>query len=140
MVKIRYTQELLGIMSFFTKITRVAPKDCFEDNFKTLTFVVPHDQLGRALGKKAANVKKLEKLLKRRLRLIGWHQEVIQFVRHLIHPLRPATVEEEGNIIYIKDNDKKTKSLLIGRNAQNLRNTEAIVQRYFSDITEIKVV
>jgi transcription termination/antitermination protein NusA len=140
MVKIRYTQELMGIMALFSRITRVLVKDCFEDDFKVLTFVVDHSSLGKAIGKKASTIKKLETLLKRKIRIIGFHREVEQYVKNVVYPLRVASVEKMDGILTIKDGDKKTKSLLIGRNAQNLRNTEAIVQRYFTDIKEIKVV
>jgi len=139
MVKIRYTNELMGVMSLFNKITRVSAKDCFEDKLGLLTFVVDQVLIGKAVGKKATNVKKLEQLLKRKLRIIGYTSEVKQFLRNVIYPLKVSSIEQADEVLTIKDDDKKTKSLLIGRNAQNLRNTESIVKRYFSHITEIKV-
>ncbi|PIN79737.1 NusA-like transcription termination signal-binding factor [Candidatus Woesearchaeota archaeon CG10_big_fil_rev_8_21_14_0_10_34_8] len=139
MVKIRYTNELMGVMSLFNKITRVSAKDCFEDKLGLLTFVVDQVLIGKAVGKKATNVKKLEQLLKRKLRIIGYTSEVKQFLRNVIYPLKVSSIEQADEVLTIKDDDKKTKSLLIGRNAQNLRNTESIVNRYFSHITEIKV-
>jgi N utilization substance protein A len=140
MTKILYTQELMGVMALFDKITHVSLKDCFEDsNNHLLTFVVSHEDLGRAVGKHAVCVKRLEEILKKKIKIIGFHPDVKEFVRYVIYPLRVASVDIEGSVILIKDEDRKTKSLLIGRNAQNLRNTESIVQRYFSNITEIKV-
>jgi len=47
--------------------------------------------------------------------------------------------EDEMGIVTIAGPDSKTKGLLIGRNAQNLRNLEANVRRYF-EVKEIKVV
>ncbi len=140
MVKILYTQELMGFMAFFHKVTQVYVKDCFEDAFGLLTFVVDSVQLGKAIGKHALHIQKLEHLLKRKIRIIGFHPDVCQFVRNSIYPLHVASINQTGGMLTLQDNDKKTKSLLIGRNAQNLRNTEAIVKRYFPEITEIKVV
>lgn len=139
MVKITYTQELIGTMALFDKITHVALKDCFEDKHGLLTFVVDAQELGRAIGKSAVCVRKLEQLLKRRIRILGFHSDIKEFVRYVIHPLQ-ATVEQEDTVLLLKNDDRKTKSLLIGRNAQNLRNTESIIQRYFSNIVEVKVV
>lgn len=139
MTKILYTQELMGTMALFDKITHVALKDCFEDVNHTLTFVVHYQDLGKAVGKKAMLVKRLEYVLKKKVRIIGFHPEVKEFVRFLIYPLHVATVELQEGVITLTDEDRKTKSLLIGRNAQNLRNTESIVQRYFPEIKEIKV-
>lgn len=140
MVKILYTQELMGFMALFNKITGVSVKDCFEDAFSLLTFVVDSEDLGKAIGKHAFHVQKLEHLLKRKIRILGFHSDLCQFVRNNIYPLRVASIEQTGSVLTLKDDDKKTKSLLIGRNALNLRNTETIVKRYFPNITEIKVV
>lgn len=127
-------------MALFDRITHVPLKDCFEDTHHLLTFVVNYHEIGRAVGKKAQLVKKLEQQLKRKVRIVGYHPDVKGFIRFLIYPLHVAHVELQDGIITITDDDRKTKSLLIGRNAQNLRNTESIVQRYFPDIKEIRVV
>jgi transcription termination/antitermination protein NusA len=140
MVKILLTQELMGFMSLFSKITRVPVKDCFTDSQGLLTFVVSHQFVGKAVGKKAVNIQKLERLLKRKIRILGFHVDVTRFVLSVVFPLRVASIEKEDSTLLLKDGNKKTKSLLIGRNAQNLRNTETIVRRYFSEITEIKVI
>ncbi len=140
MIKITYTQELMGIMVLFDRITHVSLKDCFEDKNQILTFVVDVENLGRAIGKHAVFVKKLEQLLKRKIRILGFHSNVRQFITQVIYPLHVTSVILENDILILRNNDRKTKSLLIGRNAQNLRNTEAIVQRFFPDIAEVKVM
>lgn len=139
MVKITYTQELMGTMALFDKITHVSLKDCFEDKHGLLTFVVDAQDLGRAIGKGAVCVRRLEQLLKRRIRVIGFHPDLMEFVKYVIHPLH-AFAEQQDAVLILKNEDRKTKSLLIGRNAQNLRNTESIIQRYFPNIVEVKVV
>ena len=139
MTKILYTQELMGTMALFDRITHVQLKDCFEDSNHLLTFVVNYEDLGKAVGKKALFVKRLEELFKRKIKIVGFHPDVKEFVKYLIYPLRVSLVEVENEIMILQDEDRKTKSLLIGRNAQNLRNTESIIQRYFPEIKEIKV-
>ncbi len=140
MVRIRYTQELMGFIALFHKVTLVSVKDCFEDALGLLTFVVDAVHLGKAIGKHALHVKRLEYLFKRKIHIIAYHPDVCQFIRNIIYPLLVATAEQAGSVIILKDEDTKTKSLLIGRNAQNLRNTEAIVKRYFPNVTKITVV
>ena len=133
-------------MSLFGQVTHVKLKDCFEDQHKLLTFVVEDHDLGRAIGKHAMHVKKLEYLLKRIVRILGFNSDVYRFLEQVISPLRVQAVREdpelrteEGPVFIIEGGDIKTKSLLIGRNAQNLRNTEAIIRRYFP-LKELKVV
>ena len=57
---------------------------------------------------------------------------------NLITPLKAKDIKLDNRIVTINGADTKTKGLLIGRSAQNLRNYENIVKRYF-DIDEIKV-
>lgn len=124
-------------MALFDKITHVALKDCFEDKHHILVFVVDYRDLGRAIGKHAVVVKRLEQLLKKQVKILGFHPEVKEFVRYVIYPLQVSEIELEDGVLALKNDDRKTKSLLIGRNAQNLRNTEAILQRYFPEIKEV---
>ncbi|MBD3313447.1 NusA-like transcription termination signal-binding factor [Candidatus Woesearchaeota archaeon] len=140
-MKIKYDISLMKFMSLFENLTHASLKDCFiDEKTNTLVFVVQPGQIGKALGKKAANVKKLENKLQRKIRIIEYHPDKLEFIRNMIMPLRAEDIsaDEEG-IVTITGSDTKTKGLIIGRNAQNLRNLEANVRRYF-DVKEIKVV
>ncbi|MCX8147615.1 MAG: NusA-like transcription termination signal-binding factor [Candidatus Woesearchaeota archaeon] len=140
-MKIKYDLSIIGFMSLFEKVTHSKLKDCFIDKrLDMITFIVQPGQLGIALGKKAANVKELEKKLKKRVRIIEFNPDKLKFIRNMVMPLDVKSVtENEDGIVIIEGADKKTKGLLIGRNAQNLRNLEENVRRFF-DVKEIKVV
>lgn len=131
---------MMGVMALFDKITRVPLKDCFEDKNQLLTFVVDFQDIGKAIGKNAVYVRRLEQLLKRRVRIMGFHPDLQECLKNIISPLRVSSIELQEGILLLKSDDRKTKSLLIGRNAQNLRNIEEIVKRYFQYIIEVKVV
>jgi len=136
---VKYDNESLKIMSLFEKVTRTRLKDSFVDNNGLLTFIVNERELGRAVGKQAVNVKKLEKLLNRKIKILEFNSNIINFIKNLIYPLKAREIKQEGEEIIIKDSDIKIKGLLIGKNAKNLRNTESIVKKYFQ-INEIKVI
>lgn len=129
----------MKIMSLFEKTTKVHLKDCFEDNSDRLVFVVKEHRVGKAVGKKAVHVKKLEKLLNRKIKIVGFTPNLIQFVKNLIYPLKLRGIEEKGKTIVLEGKDTQTKAMLIGKNGQNLKNYTDIVKRYF-DIKEIKVI
>jgi len=122
------------------KITRARVKDCFkgEDN-ETVYFIIEMGQLGKALGKGAVNIKKIQDQINKKIRLIEYHPEVIAFVKNVIYPLKVEEIVQEDGDILIKDNNKKTKSLLIGRDGKNLRLTNRAVKRFFS-VNDVKVV
>lgn len=131
--------ETLRLIALFEKVTRARVKDCvlFKDR---LTFIVEEGQLWQALGKDRVNLLKLEQLLNRKVKIVSFHPDKLQFIVNLIHPLRVVDIrEDEEGVVTIKGGDTKTKGLMIGARAQNLRATEGIVRMYF-ECKEIKVV
>ena len=60
-----------------------------------------------------------------------------KFLRNLVHPLKLESVEVKGDDIIVKDSNRQTKSLLIGRGGKNLSYYKEVVSRYFPH--EIKV-
>lgn len=140
-MRIKYNISLIQTMSLFEQMTHAKVKDCFVDEkFNSLTFVVQPGEMGKALGKRAENVKKLEAKLQKKIRVVEFSPEKLDFIQNMIMPLKAENISEaEEGIVTISSNDTKTKGLLIGRNAQNLRNLEANVRRYF-EVKEIRVV
>lgn len=131
-------------MSLFEKITRSKVKDAFDDEVQgKMIFVVSPGQLMRAVGKQATNIKKLEQKFGKKIKVFEYNEDVLRFIQNAIYPLKVQSAERDidnENIIILKSDDVKTKGLLIGRNASNLRNLEEIVKRYFPNLEEIKVV
>ena len=68
MSKIVYDSDLLKLMNLFEQITKANLKDCFVDDNGLLTFIVQEGEIGKAIGKKAVNVKNLEKMLNRKIK------------------------------------------------------------------------
>lgn len=138
MSKITYNAESLKIMTLFEKVTKTRLKDYFVDENNLMTFVVDSLYIGKAIGKKAANVKKLEQLFKKKVKILGFDKNLVKFVSNLIFPLK-AQIENEDNIILVKTQDIKTKAFLIGRNKSNIKNNLMIIKKYFKEIKDLKV-
>ena len=130
--------EVMRLIGLFEQVTRARVKDCFTFRDK-LTFLVEEGQLWRALGKNRANLLKLERLLNQKIKIVEYKPEKLSFIANLLQPLRVVDMEESDGVVTIKGPDTKTKGLMIGARAQNLRALEEIVRRYF-DCKEIKVV
>lgn len=139
-MRIKFTSELMGLMSIFQQVTNAALKDCFVDANSLLTFVVEENEIGKAIGKNAMNIKRLEYVLKRKIKIVEYSPDLQKFIQSLIYPLKISGSTVEEGILTLEPVDVKTRGYLIGRSASNLRNYEGIVKRYFRDITEIKVI
>jgi NusA-like KH domain protein len=139
MSKITYNNDLLKIMSLFENVTRVELKDSFVDANGMLTFIVKENDIGKAIGKKASNVRNLERLLMKRIKIVEFNPDVVKFAKNMIAPLMAEDITVDNDKVMIKGADMRTKGLLIGRNSQNIRNLENILGKYFN-IKSVRVI
>ncbi len=130
----------MKFMQLFESLTRAKLKDCIasEDN-EQLTFIVEENEIGKAIGKKGSNAKRLEGLLKKKIKIVEFNPDIRQFIRNFVMPLQVKDITEENGIITIIGPDTKTKGLLIGRERKNIENLKDIVKRHFQ-IEDIKVM
>ena len=78
-------------------------------------------------------------MLKKKIKVVEFNSDVLQFIKNLLYPLQTTNIENNDGSVAITGPDTKTKALIIGRDKQNLNNLIAIVKRYF-DVKDIKVV
>jgi NusA-like KH domain protein len=133
-----YDVDMLKIISMFENITRARVKDAFYIK-EALTFVVFQGDKFKALGKNLSNLHRIEQMLQKKVKIVEFDSDIIKFITNLIYPFRVESIELNDKVITITDQDTKTKGLLIGAKAQNLRMYESIVKKYF-EIEEIRVL
>jgi len=137
-MKIVLDMQAMQTIALFEQLTGAHIKDCVPSEEQTI-FIVHEGEMGKAIGKGGQNVRNLEYKLKKRVKVVEFHTDILQFVKNLVSPLELREAKLEGVILFLSAKDLKTRGLLIGRGASNLRLFEAIVQRYFP-IKEIKVI
>lgn len=125
-------------MQTFEKITRVRLRDCIEEG-DTLYFIVEGGMIGQAIGYNSENLRRLKDILKRKIKIVEFSADVVNFLRSLTYPLKLRDISVEGDVIRVSVPDRTTKALLIGKNRQNLGAYTRIVQRFFK-IQRIEVV
>jgi len=131
--------ETMQRMSLFEKLTRAKLKDLIELEDKVF-FIIEKGQLRNALGPQKKNVQKLEDIFKKKVRIVEYSDSVTQFIINLVSPLKVVEIVEDEGVITMTGSDQKTRGLMIGARAKNLRLYESIVQKYFRDIKELKVI
>ena len=138
MSKIKYDIALMQYMSLFEGITKSKIKDCIStEDF--LIFIVNENEAAKAIGKKGVNVKRLQEMFKKKIKIVEFSNDKLKFIKNFIAPLKAQEIKEENNIVFIKGDDNKTRGLLIGRNAKNLEGLKNIVKRHF-EFEDIRVV
>lgn len=138
MKKVILDQEMFGLSSLMERLTGTRVKDCFKDDEGSIYFVVARGFLGKAVGKGGVNIKKVEKNLGRKVRVIEYRDNPVDFVKNIIYPLKVEEISEEEDAVVIRDSNRKTKSTLIGRGGKRLQLINRAVKRFFSK--EVKIV
>lgn len=129
--------QALKLMDLLASRTGARVRDCVLQEGEALLIVEP-GEAGKAVGKGGANVRHLERLTRRKIRIAEYNPDVVSFIKGLVQPLELREAEIQGDTVILTAADGMTRGLLIGRNAHRLRALEAIVQRHFP-IKEIKV-
>jgi|TARA_Y100000310_G_C20702699_1_gene831468 N utilization substance protein A len=135
--KIKFDSELIKLITLFESMTGAKVKDCIAND--RLIFIVQENEMGKAIGKNGANIRRIENSLKKKIKLVEFSNDVLQFVKNMIYPTEALDIKNEDGVITIQGKDTSTRAILIGRERQNLNHLSSIVKRFF-DIKEIKVV
>lgn len=137
MARIKYDIDAMKFMSMFESMTGAKLKDCIISE-GVITFIVEEGELGKAIGKKGSNVRRLENSFKKKIRISEFSDNLVKFIQNLTYPAKIEEVKRDDNTVIITAADSQSRGNLIGRGASILRAYEAIVKRYY-DIEEIKV-
>jgi N utilization substance protein A len=136
-MSIKFDISVIKFINLFEKVTRASVKDVVVKEDR-MTFIVNEGNLGKAVGKNGVNVKKLEGLFKKRIKVVEFKNDVCEFIRNLLLPLKISNIYKEDNLVKIKAEGMKIKSILIGRDKRNLKELRDIVKRYFQYEVEIE--
>ncbi len=136
MVSRSFDAQTLKIIVFFEKVTGARLKDYLPEHS---LFIVEQGEMGKAIGRNAANVRRIEQLLKKGVQLVEFNDNLGQFIKNIVHPAEVLTVEEQDGIVTLRGRDMKSKGMIIGREHSKLNLLKEIVKRHFP-VKDIKVV
>jgi len=110
----------------------------FQQNERVI-FVTEEAQAGKAIGKHGRNIKMIEDMIKKKVKIIEFNPDIAQFIRNALYPVQANEIKQEEKMVHIIETDRNNKRVLLGRDQRNLNFLIAMVKRYF-DIEGIKVV
>ncbi len=137
MVKRVLDVGMMQIASSLSSFTGASVLDVSEQE-GALVFVVAEGDVGKAVGPQGSKVKRVEELLKRKIKIVEFNSELKRFVENVIAPVRAKYVELDGDVVVITPVDFKSRGVLIGKNASDLRLLESVVKRFFS-VSKVKI-
>lgn len=136
-----YDAELMKYIALLENTGRVSIKDLFQYN-NMLCCVVNKEDVSALVGLRGRKIRKIQNMFNKKLKIVGYTNDVKDFVKDFIYPLEVENIElskeSDKNNLIIHCRDTKTKGLLIGRGKKGLSNLQSVVSRYFK-IESIKV-
>ena len=138
-MKIKLTQQEMHYIATAEVIADTPILDCVERENR-ITFIVGKGKLGKAIGKEAKNIKKLESIFKKEVRFVEYDDDKKQFIINLFKPFKLEKVvvnEEEKRVSVIVNPRDKGKA--IGKDGRNINILREIARRQH-EIEEIKVL
>ena len=123
--------KTIGLITTFEKITRTHVKLFFEDKQDNLMFVVDEGQAGKAIGKAGANVKRLSMLMKKRVKIMEHNNDVKEFIKNYLYPIKPDSIEVVEKVITIHAKERQTRAMMIGRNREKLQELNELLGKFF---------
>ncbi len=133
-----YDTKLIQLMNLFENLSGVKVKDAFLRN-SSINLIVNKGDLWKAVGKNGNNIKRIENIIKKKLRVIEFEEDICKFTANFIYPIKAEKIELEDKVVKIHVQGVGAKGLLIGRESKNLKELKAVLSRYF-DIEDVKIV
>ena len=126
------SSDTLRYIQIFEKVTRVRAKDCFEEN-NLMFYVVDKGNLGQAIGKESHRLRKLEEILKKKVKIVEFDQKE-KFIKNLFKPFVLTSLEirdeTRGNVAYVSV-EPKDKGKAIGEKGKNLHLIKKFANKYY---------
>jgi len=120
-------------LNLFNGITRISTRFCFSYN-EALIFCVPKKLVSKAIGEQGKNVKKINQILHKRIKIIPSPrgiEDVKIFFEAVISPTSFKDLEIKDNEIIITAG-MQNKAALIGRNRRRLLELQKIAKGFFN--------
>ncbi len=134
--RVRLTAKEMGLIALFETMTGAVVEDCVvDDKNDRIIFVVKKGHMGLAIGKKGRKVKLLERLMRKKLEVVEYSEDVREFLANALKPVRiqgiRLTERPDGRKIAVVSVDPKDKARAIGRNGRNAEKLRLLARRYF---------
>ena len=124
----------LNYFTQFEKVTQVMPSDYLETS-GWLLFLVDLPQLGKAIGKKGVNVKKLAEMFRKKVVVIGDSKDPEIFVRSFFNNVGIVNIEiidvmgEKNIVLTVNENDR---GIAIGREGERIKAAKELLKKKFN--------
>ena len=132
----------MRMIAQFENLTGAGARDCVvDDKFGRILFVINPGEMGLAIGKKGASIKKASDAFGKKVEVVEYNPDKVQFIRYCFLPEQVMTVTfeecEDGEIAYgeVRDDDR---GFAIGKDGRNIIKAKTLAIRQF-DVSNVEL-
>ena len=113
----------IRMITLFENVTKSRIKDCItNDNRSMVCFVVEEGNIGVAIGKDGRNVKRVERMIGKTIKLFEFSKDISTFVKNVIPQVKSIKIRNENDRVIVEIKvEKKDRPFVIGRDRRNLK-------------------
>ena len=133
--------QMMRYINLFATTTRVPTTKCFVYN-NQIIFAVPKDKMSMAIGKDAVNVKRLNGILRRKIRVVVMPsiescEGIGKFVEAVVSPVEFNGVEVKDDSVVVNAG-RQSKAALIGRGHIREKELAEVLKNFFG-ISKLRI-
>ena len=133
MPEVKLTEDCMRLISQFESLTGAGSRDCVIDERNTrLIFVVNPGDMGLAIGKKGASIKKASEVMGKKIEVVEYSSNPQQFIKNCFLPAQVTSMTFEGEQgeqsvqVEVRDEDR---GIAIGKDGKNIFKAKKLAQR-----------
>jgi N utilization substance protein A len=145
MTEVKLTEDCLGLISQFERLTGAGSRDCvIDDRNNRIIFVINPGEMGLAIGKQGASIKKASDVMGKKIEVVEYSPDPAQFLRNCFLPAQVTSIEFEndendGSKIAHVDVRDEDRGIAIGKEGKNIFKAKKLAQRQHN-IADVQLV
>ncbi|WP_440950032.1 NusA-like transcription termination signal-binding factor [Methanosphaerula subterraneus] len=142
MAEVLLTEDCMRLISQFESLTGAGSRDCvIDDRNERIIYVINPGEMGLAIGKKGASIKKASDVMGKRIEVVEYSDDPEQFIKNCFLPAQVVSVEfeesEEGPIAHVEVREED-RGIAIGKEGKNIFKAKRLSQRQH-DIADVQL-
>ncbi|MBO5003502.1 NusA-like transcription termination signal-binding factor [Methanocorpusculaceae archaeon] len=143
MGEITISEDDMRLIAQFENLTGAGARDCVVDEkFSRILFVINPGEMGLAIGKKGASVKKASDAFGKKVEVVEYNTDKVQFLRNCFLPVQIQVVtfeqDEDGAEVAYIEVQPEDRGLAIGKEGRNIIKAKRLAFRQF-DIVNVEL-